>query len=75
MVGDSVAYALRRSLPQQAMNGMGVTVAGRVGCTPGRPDRPQIRFYNGVEVQDPCINAITRVAQRGCSRRGTTASS
>ena len=69
VVGDSVAYALRRSLPQQAMNGMDVTVAGRVGCTPGRPDRPQIRFYNGVEVQDPCINAITewpaRVQQEG----------
>lgn len=69
MVGDSVAYALRRSLPQQAMNGMHVTVAGRVGCTPGRPERPQIRFYNGVEVQDPCINAITewpaRVQQEG----------
>ena len=69
VVGDSVAYALRRSLPQQAVNGMGVTVAGRVGCTPGRPERPQIRFYNGVEVQDPCVNAITewpaRVQQDG----------
>jgi peptidoglycan/LPS O-acetylase OafA/YrhL len=69
VVGDSVAYALRRSLPQQALSGMSVEVAGRVGCTPGRPERPQIRFYNGVEVQDPCVNAITewpaRVQQAG----------
>jgi hypothetical protein len=48
---------------------MSVTVAGRVGCSPGEPDRPQVRFYNGVEVQDPCVNAITewpsRVQQDG----------
>jgi peptidoglycan/LPS O-acetylase OafA/YrhL len=69
VVGDSVAYALRRSLAQQAPPGMSVTVAGRVGCTPGTPDRPQVRFYNGVEVQDPCVNAVTewpaRVQQEG----------
>ena len=69
VVGDSVAYALRRSLPQQALPGMSVSVAGRVGCSPGQPDRPQIRFYTGVEVQDPCVNAITewpaRVQQDG----------
>ena len=33
---------------------------GRPGrLLPGQPDRPQIRFYTGVEVQDPCVNAIT----------------
>ena len=54
-----MAYTLRRSFRQQACRAWRVKDVGKVGCSPGRPDRPQVRFYTGVEAHDPCVDAVT----------------
>ena len=59
VVGDSVAYMMRRAFRHQRPPGMTVDDEGVVGCTPGASDHPQMRFEDGSQILDPCADAIT----------------
>jgi hypothetical protein len=69
VVGDSVAYTMRRAFRHQRPSGMSVTDDGVVGCSPGGPDHPRMRFYTGQELDDPCSDSVTRWPARVASGR------
>jgi hypothetical protein len=64
VVGDSVAYMLRRGFRHQAPAWMDITDDGIVACTPGGSDHPQLRFETGQLLLDPCSDAITKWPRR-----------
>jgi hypothetical protein len=58
VVGDSVADLLRGGFHQQAPPWLRVVDDGRVACSPGAGDHPQVRFENGAQVLDSCRDAL-----------------
>jgi peptidoglycan/LPS O-acetylase OafA/YrhL len=64
VLGDSVAYMLRRGFRHQAPSWMRLWDDGVVACTPGAADHPQLKFDTGQLLIDPCRDAVTRWPQR-----------
>ncbi len=64
VVGDSVAYMLQRGLRHQAPPWMTVVDDGVVACSPGGADHPQMRFYDGSLVRDPCSQSLSQWPKR-----------
>jgi peptidoglycan/LPS O-acetylase OafA/YrhL len=64
VVGDSVADLLRRGFRHQAPTWLRVIDDGRVACSPGAGDHPQVRFENGAQVLDSCRDAVAAWPER-----------